>query len=184
MSRNVPATIKPHFNAGETQEAFIVLLDITHDNGIIKLCNDSVNYGSSLLDQWSTVTGGHWNTATVGNWHLSASEISTDTYVAFPFTLTLPNEVEGQIARCNIQMDNVSRRLVDEIREQENRLRVDITVIEASSGDIIAMFPEFKARDVRYSATSLTMSLTLEELLHETFPGMLFSKKNFRGLFP
>lgn len=188
MSRSLPAAVLPNLLAPETDEAYIVLLDIDHDTGTIKICNNSVNLdptGSSTT-YWTQVSGGgHWDLADGSgyDWKLQGLSPSSETYNAVPFTIVLPHEIEGQMSEASLILDNVSRFLVDEIRSQENPLEVTITVIQASDYEVLVTYPPFEAKDLTYDAVSITMKLSLENFLGEPFPEGVFSGKDFPGLF-
>lgn len=153
--RNVPQTIVPNILAQETEHAYIILLDIAYGAAEpLRFCNNAVSL-----------------------------DYQANTYSPLPFTITLPTEHEGQQPESSITLDNVSRVLIDDVRSQEQKLVVTVTVVQAEDMETLAVFPEMYARDVRYSVTSLTMVLNWEDFLQESFPEGKFSRSRNPGLF-
>ena len=105
-----------------------------------------------------------------------------DTYIAFPFDITLPNNVEDKISTAQLSITNVDRRLIDSIRDQTTAFQVQIDVILASSQDLMVSYTDFTWRQLTYDAMTITGTLTLEDFLNEQV-GHIMTAKDFPGLF-
>jgi len=107
-----------------------------------------------------------------------------NTFIAYPFTIDLPSNEEGQISSARIVLDNVSRTLVDEIRALASPLQVLLEVVLSSAPDTVeASFPDFTLRNVTYNALTIEGTLTLEDFLSEPYPKDILSGASFPGLF-
>ena len=105
------------------------------------------------------------------------------TYNSFPFDITLPKNIEGQISTAQLSIDNVSRQFIDEIRSQVKPLQVNIKVVlSLNPNDIMAEFTDFVLRQVTYDASAISGQLTLEDFMAEMV-GVLMTGRNFPGLF-
>ena len=87
--RNVSDTVKQAVFAAETDELFITLLTLDHDD-----FDDPIRVNSSGADVTS----------------------NGDLYIAFPFSLVLPKEQEGVPPRAQLSIDNTDRRIVRALR--------------------------------------------------------------------
>lgn len=157
MSRNVSDTLKSAVFASETAEVFILLLTISHPNLAtpIRVSSDSVD------------------TPSRGN-----------TFVAYPFEMTLPTDGSGGPPRCQLSIDNIDRMIIQNIRSIGSSPSVDIEIVLASALDTVeASFPAFNLREVRYDALVVEGEITLESFLGEPYPAALFSPADFPGLF-
>lgn len=157
MSRDVSLSLREAVNAPETGEVFLVLLTIDHpDLGApIRVTSDAVD----------TVSRG-------------------ETFVAFPFELTLPEDGEDRPPRARLRIDNVDRRIVQAVREIASAPTVLMEVVRAADPDTVeAAFPEFRLRDVSYDALVVEGELSLESFLAEPYPAGIFSPAEFPGLF-
>ena len=104
-------------------------------------------------------------------------------YEAFPFDVLIPKNVDGEVSTAKLVLDNVDRRLINQIRSQTEPLRVSYDIVLASNPvDILASFTDFKLRQVSYDAISISGSLTMEDFLNEPV-GSIMSGQNFPGLF-
>ena len=157
MSRAVSVTLKSAVNAPETGEAFLVLVTIDHADlaAAIRVTSDGVD----------TVSNGN-------------------TFVAFPFEISLPDSrVEGA-PRAKLTIDNVDRQIVQAVRDISTAADVTVDVVLASDPDTVeASFPDFKLRDVTFDALTVTGELTVEHFAGEPYPAAIFSPANFPGLF-
>ncbi len=157
MSRNVSATLKQAIFAQETDEAFIVLLTISHsDLSVpIRVSSDSTN----------TVSRG-------------------DTYIAYPFDLSLPADSDERPPRARVAIDNVDRVLVTAIRSITGAPTVLMEIVRASDLETVEVsFPDFQLKDVRYNALVVEGDLVIEAFEEEPYPADIFSPANFPGVF-
>lgn len=157
MSRSVSLTARQALYAQETGEAFLVLLTIDHANlaSPIRVSSDAVD----------TVSRG-------------------DTYIAFPFRLSLPDDSDDRPPRARLTIDNVDRTIVQTLRQISSAPTVLIEAVRgADPGTVEAAFPDFELANARYDALTVQGDLTLESFLHEPYPAERFTPADFPGLF-
>ena len=157
MSRPVSAAARAALNAQQTAEAFITLLTIDHADlaSPIRVCNDAVD----------TVSNGN-------------------TFVAFPFQLTLPTDADGVPVRAQLVIDNVDQQIVTAVRSIATAPTVLIQLVLASTPDTIEMaWPDFLLKDVSYDALIVSGQLTFERYEVEPYPARRMTPTNFPGMF-
>jgi len=157
MSRDLSSTADVAINAQETSEVFLVLLEITHADLVvpIRLVNNDVDI--------------------IHN---------SDTYLAFPFRINLPDQAESSAPRAAIEIDNVDRTIVQAISGLTTPADVSIKVVLASSPDTIEVeYVDFKMSGVSYDALVVRADLSLEEFMIEPYPGETFDPGRFPSLF-
>jgi len=107
-----------------------------------------------------------------------------DTYVAFPFDITLPDAREDAPPRARLVIDNVSREIAEAIRTISSAPSVTLEVIRAADPDTIEIsWPFFKLRNVKWDVGKVSGDLTLEDFTSEPYPAGIFSPASFPGLF-
>lgn len=157
MSRTVSSSMRGAIYSQETSEAFIVLLTIDHLS----------------LDIPIRVSGDAVNTISRG-----------ETFVAFPFEITLPDDVDNSSPKARLVIDNVDRQIVKTLREISSAADVLIEIIRASEPDTVeARFTNFKLTNVSYDALKVEGDLTIEDFTSEPFPAAIFSPSLFPGIF-
>lgn len=143
--------------APTTDEAFLFLCQINH---------------SSLTEPIRVVN----------NWEDCVS--NGDTYIKFSFRVTLPDDSADNMPRPTLEIDNVDRAIYDAVRAMDSPATVSISIVMASTPDVIEMGPlVFTMRRVESDATTVKGELALEELWAEPFPGDSFNPSNYPGLF-
>lgn len=162
MARTLSTKFVEAVNAAETDEAFIALVTISHDDldTPIKVTSDSVK------TEQSSSAGG-------------------DTFEPFPFELDLPDDTDdmsGALARLRI--DAVDRRVVEAVRKIGGVPSVDVEIVLASDPDTVELsWPTFSLSNVRYDAMKIEGDLVLEVLDQEPFPTDSFNPQLFPGAF-
>lgn len=157
MSRSVSAGFKEAVFAQETGEVFLILVTITHTDlpDPIRVVNNSENINSR-----------------------------GQTFIAYPFEITLPTDTENGNPRATLKIDNVDREIVRAVRTIQTAPTVTLEIVMASDPDVVEIeFPDFQLQDVNYNSLTVEGTLGLEQFLAEPFPGDLFSPANFPGLF-
>jgi hypothetical protein len=159
MSRSTSLTLRQAINAEETSEVFLILLDVYHaDIGPPTTLRFVNNYTDIVSN---------------GN-----------TYIAYPFQITIPSDLEDALPRVQLTIDNVDRSIMQEIRSLTSAPDISISVILASDPDTIEAGPfETKLRNVDYDASTITGDLQSDDILNEPYPGVAFTPGNFPGLF-
>lgn len=157
MSRDVSLTARAAINAQETAEAFLILLTIDHAD----------------LDEPIRVTSDAVDTVSRG-----------ETYIRFPFAVTLPDDRDDQMVRAQLTIDNVDRRIVNTLRSISGPPTVTLEVVLGSDPNTVEAGPfEFTLRNARYNALTVAGDLVFEDILNEPIPGDAFTPGNFPGLF-
>jgi len=157
MSRNVSNAFKSAAFKQETDEAFLVLLEIDHAN----------------LSEPIRVTSNGIGTVSNGN-----------TFVAYPFELSLPSNPETGISQAQLTIDNVSQDIIVSIRNITTPPTVVIQVVLASDPDTVeAEFSGFELKNVSYDALTISGTITIESFMNEPYPGGSFLPSTFPGLF-
>lgn len=157
MARSISLTAKQAINAPETSEAFLVLLTIDHAD-----IDPPIRVSSDAVD---TISRGN-------------------TFVAFPFELSLPDDTDDRPPRARLSIDNVDRKIVKAIRSINSAPSVLMEIVRGADPDIVeAAFPDFQMREIAYDALVVEGALTVEELEGEPYPARIFSPADFPGLF-
>lgn len=132
-------------HAQETDEVWLVLLRLKHANilpaGVLRCVNNTVD-----------ITGGSDN----------------QLYTAYPFHLDLPGEDPEQPSVARLRIDNVDRRIVQEVRGLPTPPTVDLEVILASQPTTVEIsFSDLTLRAIDFDAFEVTGTLTQEEIFSE-----------------
>ena len=140
----------------ETDDVFLVLLTITHDDITpIRVVNNNENITSD------------------GN-----------LFVAYPFEITLPDSTGDGTPSAQLVIDNVSREIAESIRSISTAPKVTISVIRAADPDTIEItFAPFTLRNVKWDMMKVSGDLSMEDIALEPFPIGQFSPAQFQGLF-
>ena len=106
-----------------------------------------------------------------------------DVFVAFAFSITLPDIIEGAPPRAQLRIDNVSREIGEAIRAISSPAAVTIQVVRQDDTDTIeASWPAMRLTNVRYNALTVRGDLEFEDLTAEPYPWPTFSPAEFPGL--
>ena len=143
--------------AQETGEAYLVLLTVSHADlaAPIRASSDGVD----------TISRG-------------------ETFTAFPFDITLPEDSETGPPRAQITIDNVSREIVTAVRLISSPADILIEIVLGSAPDTVEVsFEGFEVRNVGWTALTVTADLTVESWIGEPYPHQRFTPAGFPGLF-
>jgi len=156
MSRSTTTALRSAVFAEETAEVFLFLITLSHTD-ITTLY---------FVNNYKDVTSN-------GNAH-----------VAFPFQITMPSETEDQLPRVQLNIDNVDRSIIDEIRTLTGPPTLTLSVVLASDPDTIEAGPfEMSLQNVLYNTLTITGNLAGDDILNEPYPGEAYTPQNFPGLF-
>lgn len=152
--------------AQETDEAWLLLLTIDH----------------ASLAEPIRVVGNHVNIDSRG-----------DTYVAYPFSIDLPDDAPNEMPRVRLEVDNVgvpddadplARRVSDYLRAIDSPFTATLEVVLASQPDIVEAGPfELRCAKAEYDAATVSGDLTFEDVLNEPYPAGSFVPASHPGLF-
>ena len=165
MARNLTARTWQAILSQETMDPFVLLLAISIKSGADWLC---VYLTNNSVDLVSTVADGS----------------TPQTYIAFPFQITLPRAEPGKISQVQLSVTNVSRELIDYIRAVKDPMVINLYVINATEPDIVvAEHLNYTWRGLQYNASTITGTISLEDYLSKSYPSELMTPSNFPGLF-
>lgn len=157
MSRAVSTTYKAAAYAQQTDQVFLVLLEIDHD---------ALGAPIRIVNNYENVTHN-------GN-----------LYTALPFAVTLPQDSDENMPAATLTVDNVDRQIVEAVRSMTGPATATLTVVLASQPDVIEAGPyTMTLRDTAYDAMTVTGRLDVEDMLNEPYPAESFTPNNFPGLF-
>jgi hypothetical protein len=105
-------------------------------------------------------------------------------FLAFPFSIKLPTERDGQAPLARLTIDNVSGDITRTLRQIATPLIMTVQVCRIDSFDSIeATLPTFKLRNVGWDVGQITGDLTLDDLTLEPFPAHSFTPSEYPGVF-
>lgn len=144
---------------------FLVLLVISHADidPSIRVVNNTVDVTSNL-----TVDG---------------VPGTSETFVAFPFDIVLPNQVEDSPGEAQLTIDNVSDEIGRTLRLISTRATVEIFVVRMDDTNIVEVaIPPMYLVDVSIDASIVRGRLASEDLTREPYPARSYSPAEFPGL--
>lgn len=154
---DVSTTMRAAMNAPETSEAFLVLIELSHDD----------------LADTIRVTSDGQNTESNGN-----------TYISYPFDIYLPYSPETGVCKGKLTIDNVDRQIVENLRQISTAPTIRIMVVLASDPDTIEIdYPNFELGNAEYDAMFVTGDLTLPSYSREPYPADTMNPSTFPGIF-
>ena len=109
-------------------------------------------------------------------------------YVAYPFSITLPDETEDRPPEVSIVIDNVDKRIVDNVRLiSEGAPNVTLTIV-LKDPTTSSIFKEagpfnFTLRSVEWNRLTVRGVISYESILDEPYPAGTFNPVEFPGLF-
>lgn len=106
-----------------------------------------------------------------------------ESYIAFPFEITMPDMADDAPPRSRVTIANVSREIGQAIRLMTTPASVTITVVRQESPDVVEMqFTGMRTGAVSMDALKVEFELEFENLASEPFPAPIFSPAEFPGL--
>jgi hypothetical protein len=157
LTRTLSTLTRQALNAPETDETFIILLTLDHDD----------------LEEPVRVTSDAVTTVSRGN-----------TFAPFPFQLFLPDDDENRAPRARLTIDNIDRQIISTLRQLQTAPTLLMEIVLASDPDTVeAKFVDFKLTNVTYDAHVVQGDLTIEDFTAEPFPAASFSPSLFPGIF-
>lgn len=157
MPRTLTTAARAALYSAETGEAVLILLTLAHADlpAPIRVTSDSVE----------TVSRG-------------------DTFLAFPFEISLPDDDDERPPEMRLTIDNVGREIVDAVRSITTPATVLMEIVLGSAPDTVEVaFPDFELVDVTMDALAVSGRLTLESFDIEPYPAGEMNPIDFPGLF-
>lgn len=156
MSRSVSSVFKSSSIASRTDEAFLILITIDHDDlaSPIRVTSDGVNTTSN------------------GN-----------TFIAFPFEIHMPDDTDKGVPSASISIDSVDRSVVEAIRTIDSPASVTIQYVLASDPDTIeAEASMLELVDTEWDRVKVTGTISYENFDNDAFPAKVYNPKEFPGI--
>lgn len=105
-------------------------------------------------------------------------------YIAFPFSVQLPNDSQDTGPVAKLVIDNVSTDIARVIRSIATPPYVDISVVRISDLDTVELdLPTFRLRNVQWDALSVSGDLVIDNIMQEPYPQRSFTPAEYPGLF-
>ena len=156
MSRIISQRFRSAMYAPETGEAVIPLVEMTRDGW-----REPVRLAANGEDV----------------------EHQGETYIAYPFMISLPDdEDEGQPV-MRWEADNTSLELIDELRVSARKIYVTVRWVLLSNPDFAEIELDGEMPGVEYDAERITGQITVEPMLDEPLSRLAFNPETFPGLF-
>lgn len=157
MSRSLSSTFHGAIHGAQTEQAFLILLTVTHAD-----LGTPLRY---VYDNENVTSGG-------------------DLYTAHPFEITLADERDDQPPEIVLVIDNVDREPLTTLRALDSPPTITIEVVLASAPDTIEIGPiTTELRGVQYDAFTVRGTLAFEPVLSEPYPGYVFEPRLFPAAF-
>lgn len=155
--RDLSTSARIAINSQETEEVFLLLLTVDH----------------STLENPLYFVQNNENIVSRGN-----------THIAYPFEINLPDSIGDSLPQVTLSIDNVSREIVDAVRNMDDAPSISLEVVLASSPDTVEVGPfPLTVKTVDYDAMKVEFLLTFEESLLDGFPAQRFTPDLYPGLF-
>lgn len=154
-------------NGGETDEVLVLLVTVYDpDSGsLLRFSSDNAERFSDEPLAYGTTSRG-------------------DAFNFLPMKVTFPSSGDDTAPAMSVTLDAVAQEAVPLLRSIRSMASVTIELVLASSPDTVEMaFPAFDLTQFDLSAGSCTVSLSLDSLESEPFPGPTFNPQAFPGLF-
>lgn len=166
MSRSLSEAFKRAANSQSTSECLIVLLTATNDNfdAPIRLSSDP----TAILP----IAG------------VKGTVSRSDEYIYAPFNITLPSQDDTGVSRASVSIDNIDRRITQNIRQARSKIMITVEIVLASDPDTVEVAIEnFQLVNVDYDAFVVSGELSVEYFGLEPYPWARFTPSLFPGAF-
>lgn len=157
MSRTTSALFREAITAQETDQVFLVLITIAHEE-----LEDDIR----VVVNMENIT--------------SRGQL----YVAYPVDVELPSENEDSPPQARLTIDNISTEITRAVRAIRSAPVVTIEIVLADTPDLVeASFPTFYMQGVSYDKLTVSGTLTVDDFTTEPYPSLTFNPAQFPGLF-
>lgn len=156
MANNISPALLAQFYNQVSDDPFLMFVTLSHpDITSIYLVNNTVNQTSRGQE-----------------------------YQAFPMEITLPTDDGESQREVQIDFDNVSLELIDELRSITTPMDVKIEMILASDPDTVQLsLEELKLRSVTYDKQKISAKLYMDSFLNVELTSEKYTPTNYPGLF-
>ena len=106
------------------------------------------------------------------------------TFRSFPVKVVLPPDDNDTAKEVNIQFDNVSLELIDELRTVTTPIEVKIEMVLASNPDVVQQsIEELKLKGIQFNSQVITGKLIMDDFLNVGLTSERYTPLNFPGIF-
>lgn len=155
--------------ASETGRVPILLITFDHED-MIEPILVSTDATQRILETDEIV---YWGTVSRGS-----------NFIYFPMKLKLPDDTDSGPGAMQIEIDNVDRTLTETIRDIHTPLSVKVEMVMDNALDTVDItWPEYTLTNISYNSTTIIGTMTLENLIREPFPGLMFTPATAPGVF-
>ena len=145
------------FYAQDSEDPFLALITLNHSTLVTPL--RFVNNSESIVSRLNT-------------------------YIAFPFQITMPPDDGETLREVAIVFDNVSREIIDELRSITTPMDVKVEMVLASNRDYVQLtLDELKSKSITYNKQVVSMKLFLDTFLNISMTSEKYSPTSYPGLF-
>ncbi len=157
MSRALTPTARRAVYSSSSDEVFLTLLSISHDD-----LEDDLRFVADFQD---IVSNG-------------------ETYSACAFEYTLPDDIDGSVSSPTVTICNVDRSILTVVRTISTAPVFTISIVLASDPDTVEVGPyEYYLESVSYDALTITGTLTSNLYMDDNASTIRYSIKTFPGMF-
>lgn len=165
-TRSLSNAAKAAVFAQETGDAFVILITISHPN-----FTDDIRVSSDPTQDLPEA-------------NIRGTISNGLEYIYCPFSISLPGDDDTGVARAQLSVDNVDRRVTEAIRSADSAVGIKIEIVLASSPDVIEMSLDgFQMAQATYNAMTVSGELSMAYFDLEPFPAKRFTPSDFPGLF-
>lgn len=168
MARNISLSAIPHLLSRMSDDGLVAL--ITLDNpGFTNPIRVSSVKAEKVVDG--------------SDIYYKAVSRGTD-FVWYPFEFTLPDSNDEKSPRAGIVIDNVKKKIINQMRQVTSEISVLIEVVELSDLDTIVLsISNFFIGEAEYDAFTVSADLVFKDLKVEKFPYYTFNPGTAPGMF-
>lgn len=106
------------------------------------------------------------------------------TFEAFPVKISLPVDDGESQREVQMELDNTSLELIDELRTVSTPIDVKMELILSSRPDEVQIsLSELKIRNITYNRSRITAKLYLDDFLNTTFGDEKYNPSIYPGLY-
>jgi len=155
LSNQLSAEVKAQIFSQESNDPFLTLVTLEHEDFTIKLVNNTTDINSRA-----------------------------SVFYAMPMKIRLPAD-DGETTRdFSIEFDNVSLEIISQLRQVTGDINVTIEFILASLPNVVQMSHEnLLLRGITYNAKTITASIVFDDFLAIGMTSEKYTPSTFPGLF-
>ena len=105
------------------------------------------------------------------------------TYNPYAFNLVLENDDENP-PKIRLTVDNVDRSLVDDVRQTQTPINVDLLLVLQSQPDTVEIeYNQLTLRNVTYNKSVISGQLAISEVYLNVFPAHTVNPTDYAGVY-